>query len=161
MITDRDLAEAHAREYHAAVNEVSADGFAPNYKVWSWDEMPPENRDLLVQASLLFLGSGQSSAEQLSIALMAEARRMYQRAGTIGHDEHGFRAEGDRFAEWASHVRKLGVELAKYRGSYQMERLLSGGLEAKLKRVRALAGEWARVEYGQGFARELLEALNG
>jgi hypothetical protein len=35
---------------------------------------------------------------------------MYQRAGTIGVDEHGFRAEGDRLAEWASQTRQIGVD---------------------------------------------------
>lgn len=87
------------------------------------------------------------SAEQLSIALMAVANRLHHMGGTIGADEHGFRAMGDQLAECASYARQLGVahqaekaellgEVAKYKGSYETERLLSSAYEAKLAAVR-------------------------
>lgn len=50
-----------------------------------------------------------NSAEQLAIAIMAMARRLFEMGGTIGHDEHGFRNMGDQLAGWASDVRQLGV----------------------------------------------------
>lgn len=109
MTTDREMAEAHARKYHEAVIEASADGHAPDYRVWSWDEMPSANRQLLIEASLVFSSGRDTSAEQLAIAMQAMARRLFQMGGTIGEDEHGFRNMGDQLAGWASDVRQLGV----------------------------------------------------
>jgi hypothetical protein len=118
VTTDREIAEAHARAYHEAVFSVRAEGFAPNYKVWPWDDMPPENKQLLCEASLTFLTGGYATAERLSIALMAQARRMYEMGGTIGEDEHGFRAMGDKLAQLSTEARRLGV---RYFGDLSLE----------------------------------------
>ena len=139
MTTDRERAAAHAQAYHEAVCEVSADGFAPNYRVWSWDDMPSENRDLLVQASLTFLSTRYASAEQMAIGLMAEARRLHEMGGTIGPDEHGFRAMGDRLAHWATDARQLGV---RYFGDVSIEQQ---SRDMALKNMRAAHEKLGRV----------------
>lgn len=55
-----------------------------------------------------------TSAEQIAIALMAEARRLYGVAENVDRDRydrnHGERELADRLAEWASQVRQLGVD---------------------------------------------------
>jgi hypothetical protein len=82
------------------------------------------------------------SAEQLAIVLMAEARRMYQRGGTIGPDEHGFRADGDRLAQWASTARELGVRMFKARTAAREMEIKAEEALRKLARVEALQEEW-------------------
>jgi hypothetical protein len=110
-------AEWHAKEYHDLVYQVSVERPAPEYSVWSWEEMPEANRELLYEASQRFLGDGGASAEQVAIQLMAEARKFYGLGlgGVVS-----FPALADRLAGWASDVRRLGVELAKERGTRQL-----------------------------------------
>lgn len=139
MTSDRETAAAHARAYHEAVYEVSADGFAPDYRVWPWDEMPKENQDLLVQASLTFLNTRYASAEQMAIGLMAMARRMHEMGGTIGEDEHGFRAMGDKLAHWAADARQLGV---RYFGDISIEQQ---SRDMALKNMAAVQGKLGQV----------------
>jgi len=49
------MSRSHARSYHRCVRQASRNGFASDYRVWGWREMPKENRRLLVEASKLFL----------------------------------------------------------------------------------------------------------
>lgn len=86
------------------------------------------------------------SAEQLAIALMAQARRMYQMGGSIGPDEHGFRAMGDRLAGWASDIRQLGVDRLTERNALDYARGLAviarNRAETKLDRVRSVVADY-------------------
>lgn len=163
MTTDRERAAAHAQAYHEAIYEVSADGFAPDYRVWSWEEMPPENKDLLVQASLSFLSTRYASAEQMAIALMAEARKLFsiaeKRSTSVGHDVDAYRL-AERLAHWATEARQLGV---RYFGDVNIEQqsrdmALKNMAEAqrKLSEIREIAKRWNHTAvYGQ-----LLEVLD-
>lgn len=167
VTTDRERAAAHAQAYHEAAYEASADGFAPGYKVWTWEEIPPENKELLVQASLIFLArSGGTSAEQLAISLMAEARR---RAVAAEIPEKYWDHLGLRLAEWASQARQLGV--AHHNERARLSRELADATEAlrmavedmntataKLALIREIATSDAMDLVAQD---QILEVLDG
>jgi hypothetical protein len=152
-------AEQHAKEYHDLVHQVSVERPAMAYTVWSWDEMPEENQELLYEASRRFLGDGGASAEQVAIQLMAEARKFY---GLGPGGVVSFPALADRLAGWASDVRRLGVELAKERGTRQLavERMAATerrGSEAEAT-LRELSEEHCGEDSKLGKIRELFMA---
>lgn len=65
VIVDTEAA-AHARAYHDKCVEISTseENPAPDYRVWEWDEMPAQNKALLMEASRRFLlDMSQSSIE--------------------------------------------------------------------------------------------------
>jgi hypothetical protein len=56
-----------------------------------------------------------ASAEEVATAMEKMAERLFQMGGTIGQDEHGFRAMGDQLAGWADDVRDIDRLLTRVR----------------------------------------------
>lgn len=106
--------QAHAEAYHRLVHEVAVANPKPDYLVWSWEEMPEANRELLYEASRRFLAEGEAeiSAEQLAIALRAEAARLYERTSSSSNmamKREEVISVADRIADHAVDARALGV----------------------------------------------------
>lgn len=55
--SEEGKARRHAEDYHRKVYEVSIDIPLLAYTVWSWEEMPEENKAMLYEASRRFLES--------------------------------------------------------------------------------------------------------
>lgn len=93
-----------------------------------------------------------TSPEQLSISLMAEARRLYNMNPDLPLGTTGLQT-GDRLAMWATEAREIGVKHFRQREQWHGE---WQGAQAKLARVVRLC----KNNTGLQLAREILEALN-
>jgi hypothetical protein len=127
----RHLARAVAR----AAKEVGG-GFGQLIQGWSDSMM------LLATGFDQNLRAG-ASAERVSIALMAQARKLYDSLPTNPTPIYT-RDLADRLASWSSDVRQLGVEHFRHRESHKAQRDEAveklARAEAKLGRVRELIG---------------------
>lgn len=95
-----------------------------------------------------------TSAEQLAIALMAEARKFYS-FGTVGMVN--FQALADLLAGWASDVRQLGVDQLRHRESHKQQwEAAQKKLDQVRAAVRAVAQRWDHT----AVSRQLEEALD-
>lgn len=96
-----------------------------------------------------------TSAEQLAIALMAEARRLYNGGDLVTHLELA-----DRLSEWATAARKIGVQ--HFTETSRLNRMLG---EAR-NEVNALEGKFDDIysictKPGHAFAvRRIREVLD-
>jgi hypothetical protein len=158
-------AEQHAKEYHDLVHQVSVERPAMVYTVWSWDDMPEENRELLYEASRRFLGDGGTSAEQVAIAMMAEARKLHgiaERRVSSDHDVAAYQLV-KRLVGWASDVRRLGVELAKERGTRQLAMQRMAATERRGSEAEATLRELSEEHYSGEASKlgKIRDVMNG
>jgi hypothetical protein len=94
------------------------------------------------------------SAEQLAIALMGEARRLYGRCADpyqLIMQRQEVREVADRLAEWATDARKLGV------ASQQRYETIEKARELAKARQEECRGDF----YTDGIVDDIMEALDG
>jgi methyl-accepting chemotaxis protein len=107
-----------------------------------------------------------TSAEQLSIALMAEARKLYAQANISARPGQleELTASGDRLAKWATDARQLGVQhfravtLEKQTALMAVERM--GKAEVRLGRVQEAMKGWQRLSAVHQLAHKIGRALD-
>lgn len=99
-----------------------------------------------------------ASAEQLAIAMMAEARKLY--GFTRTPDAPGWTDVADRLAQWATEVRQLGVQHFSVMADMTAAVASRTRAEVKLARVRELCEKSWRTQPRGQFVNAVLEVLD-
>lgn len=99
-----------------------------------------------------------ASAEQLAIAMMAQARSFYtyEERGAVALPGQ-WQKHADQMAQWASDVRQLGVDQSRHRESHKQQwEAAQKKLDQVRAAVRAVAQRWDHT----AVSRQLEEALD-